>query len=67
MQHQQIIDQEQLAALTGYERAGDIERVLRAQGVIPFYGRRGRLWITVSQLEAARGIAQVPANEEAPF
>ena len=62
-----ILEQEQLARLTGYSRAADIERVLRAQGVEPFYGRGGRLFVLREQFLAARGIITGPLQDEEPL
>lgn len=53
-----ILDTEALRHLTGLQRVGDIEKRLRSQGILPFHGARGRIFITRDQLNAARGIKQ---------
>lgn len=62
-----ILEQDQLAQLTGYTRAGDIERVLREQGIEPFYGRGGRLFVLREQFLAAKGIIKPSAQNEEPL
>lgn len=59
-----ILEQDQLTRLTGYTRAGDIERVLREQGIEPFYGRGGRLFVLREQFLAARGIIRPSTHDE---
>jgi hypothetical protein len=59
-----ILDHDQLAKLTGYTRAADIERVLRQQGIEPFYGRGGRLFVLREQFLAARGIIKPSTQEQ---
>lgn len=51
-----------LRELTGYERAGDVERCLTKQGVRYFIGRGGP-WTTRELINAAGGI-KAAANEE---
>lgn len=59
-----IIDTEALRRITGLKRPGDIEKRLVSQGVRPFHGARGKIFITREQLNAARGIIQDSAEEE---
>jgi hypothetical protein len=53
--HPAILTQDDLARLTGYERAAEIEADLRRQGVAVKRGKRG-LWTTVDALNAALGL-----------
>ena len=62
-----ILDQDQLASLMGYERAGDVERRLVQQGIRPIYGRPGHFFITVDQLNAVRGIFKHDSLQEEPI
>ncbi|MCW8918923.1 MAG: DUF4224 domain-containing protein [Gammaproteobacteria bacterium] len=62
-----ILEQDQLIRLTGYTRAADIERVLREQGIEPFYGRGGRLFVLREQFLAARGIIKTALLDEEPL
>ena len=39
-----IIEQEQLASATGYERPADIARCLQRQGIRVFRGKNGRVF-----------------------
>lgn len=50
MQNPNVLDQDQLMALMGYQRPGDVERKLIEQGVQPIYGRPGRFFITLPML-----------------
>ena len=47
----EILDQDDLMQLMGYERAGDVERKLIKQGIKPIYGRSGRFFLTYRMLE----------------
>lgn len=53
----QVLDAETLKQLTGYNRASDVERCLRSQGVRYFRGRNGP-WTTLDLLNAAGGLLQ---------
>jgi hypothetical protein len=55
-----FLNTEGLKELTGYERAGDIERCLREQGIHTFWGKDGP-WTTRELINAAAGLK--PGNE----
>ncbi len=55
--HPAILTQDDLARLTGYERAAEIEADLKRQGVAVKRGKRG-LWTTVDALNAALGLRE---------
>lgn len=55
-----VLDFEALRALTRYQRAGDVERCLRQQGIRVFYARDG-VWTTLELINAAGGL-QPAAN-----
>lgn len=59
-----VLDQDQLGALMGYERAGDVERKLIAQGIRPIYGKPGHFFVTLDQLTAAGGTMKGPAESQ---
>jgi len=48
-----------LAEITGYTRAGDVERCLREQGIKVFRGKGGAPWTTLALVNAAGGIQAV--------
>lgn len=50
----QILDQDQAAALLGYESAKAAATALERQGIRPVYGRRGRWFIALAQIVAAQ-------------
>lgn len=50
-----LIDTEQLKAVTGYTRPGDIERCLRKNGIVFCMGRNGP-FTTIDALNTAMGI-----------
>lgn len=52
---------EDLKQLTGYERAGDVERCLAQQGVRFFWGKQGP-WTTRELINAAGGLK--PASND---
>jgi hypothetical protein len=52
-----ILDQDQLAKLTGYIRPSDIERCLIKQGIRPIYGKAGHFFVTKEMINATRGIS----------
>lgn len=53
-----------LQQLTGYKRAGDVERCLKDQGIVFFWGRSGP-WTTLHHLNfpGGQGYSQ-PPNEK---
>lgn len=51
-----LVSFDMLSAVTGYERAGDITRSLRQQGIRFFYGKGGLPWTTIDLINAAGGI-----------
>lgn len=55
-----ILGIEELKAITGFKRAGDIERCLREQGIHAFWGKDG-VWTTRELVNAAAGLK--PGNE----
>jgi hypothetical protein len=59
-----ILTTADLLAATGYKRAGDMARELRAQGIKLFEGKDGP-WTTIELVNAAGGILPGPANAEA--
>ena len=50
-----VLSTDALKDITGYERAGDVERCLKKQGIRIFYGRNGP-WTTLDLINAAGGI-----------
>ena len=60
--HPAAIQSDALRALTGYQRAADIERWCDRHGVRYFRGRAGP-WTTIDALNAALGIAATPAEK----
>jgi hypothetical protein len=57
----------QLCEITGYERSGDVERCLRAQGIRMFKGKGGVPWTTIDLINAAGGLLHnASANEPYP-
>ena len=59
-----ILTHEQLTLLTGYGRAGDLRRVLGAQGIRCFYGKGGRIWTTIDLVNAAAGLLPSGSTSE---
>lgn len=56
MANPNVISAEELKALTGYDRDGDVIRWLQGSGVEPFT-RNGKLvMVTIQQLNAAKGV-----------
>lgn len=55
---------EQLSLLTGYERLGDLKRVLNAQGIRYFWGKGGRIWTTIDLVNAAAGLLPSGSTSE---
>lgn len=62
-----ILNQDQLAAIMGYERVGDVEKKLIEQGIRPIYGKPGHFFVTVDMLNAARGVGVQSANSDDVF
>lgn len=58
-----ILTTADLKAATGYERAADIERCLRTQGVRYMRGKDGP-WTTVDLVNAASGLRQNKAEAD---
>ncbi len=59
-----VLNCDDLKAITGYQRPGDVERCLRQQGVHVFYGKSGP-WTTVALINKAGGLVQgVPSPSE---
>ncbi len=50
-----VLSCEDLKLVTGYQRAGDVERCLNEQGVKVFWGKSGP-WTTLKALHAAQGL-----------
>nr|WP_320013208.1 hypothetical protein [uncultured Desulfobulbus sp.] len=50
----EILDLEVLQRATGYKTSADIALCLSKQGIKYVQGKRGRLWTTVSAVDAAR-------------
>lgn len=59
---QPILTTADLQAVTGYQRASDIERCLTQQGVRFFWGKDGP-WTTLELINAAGGIRPGSSNE----
>jgi hypothetical protein len=51
-----ILGLDELRAITGYSRSGDIARCLRTQGIRFFYGRGGEPWTTTELVNLAGGL-----------
>lgn len=62
--NERIITHEQLVEIYHYERPGDLERAMRAEGVVPFHGKGGTLFAFVDQFLAARGILDKNDNDK---
>lgn len=56
-----IVTPAELKAATGYERASDIEKCLRKNGVRFLYGKTG-IYTTIDALNAAMGITKVKTD-----
>lgn len=59
--HPAALDQDALAALTGYQRAADIEMELTRLGIRFFRGRRG-IWTTLDAANRALWVGTAPAD-----
>lgn len=55
MTNQNVLKFDDLKELTGYERAGDVERILKESGIRYFPSRKG-CWTTLALVNAAGGI-----------
>lgn len=55
MTNQNVITFEDLKIVTGYERAGDVEKCLQRDGIRYFTNRKG-VWTTLALVNAAGGI-----------
>lgn len=53
-----------LLRVTGYQRAADVERCLRAQKVQFFWGKDGP-WTTIALVNAAGGLKPPASNDSA--
>lgn len=65
MSLQNVLDCDELKAITGYQRPADAARCLREQGVVVFNGRRGP-WTTIDLINRAGGIEDAPGKELSP-
>lgn len=65
MSLQNVINSDELKAITGYQRPADAARCLREQGVVVFNGRRGP-WTTIDLINKAGGIETAPGKELSP-
>ncbi|SDK70709.1 DUF4224 domain-containing protein [Billgrantia gudaonensis] len=63
MSNSAVLSCEDLKAITGYRRAGDVARCLREQGVRVFHGRTGP-WTTVDLINQAGGLEPRTDTEE---
>lgn len=55
-----ILTCDDLMRATGFERVGDMRRVLDQAGIRYFFGRGGTVWTTMDLVNAAGGL--VPTN-----
>lgn len=58
-----ILDLEALQAVTGYKNAVDIALCLSRQGIKYVVGKRGRIWTTITAVNAAMGITEPQPRE----
>lgn len=56
MANPSVLTCDDLRAITGYQKAADIERCLTAQGIKVFRGRMGRPWTTIELINQAGGL-----------
>lgn len=63
MANANVLSCEDLRAITGYQRAADIERCLVDQGVKVFRGRLGP-WTTIDLVNQAGGLRQTADNDD---
>ena len=59
----QVLTTTDLKQVTGYKRAGDIERCLQKQKIKFFYGKDG-VWTTIDLINAAGGILPEQEDEQ---
>lgn len=62
-----ILTFEHLRAITKLERAGDVTRCLRNQGIAVFYGKGGEPWTTLDLINHAGGIALGKSANDEPY
>jgi hypothetical protein len=60
----EILDTEDLLRITKLTKPGDAERVLTAQGIKVFRGRRGCIWTTLDLINQAGGIKTAAPNDD---
>ncbi|GHC19194.1 DUF4224 domain-containing protein [Aidingimonas halophila] len=58
-----VLSCDELRAITGYQRAADIERCLVEQGVTVFRGRLGP-WTTIDLINQAGGLKPHAQNDD---
>ena len=63
MSNVNVLSCEDLRAITGYQRAADIERCLAEQGVKTFRGRCGP-WTTIDLINQAGGLTPHAENDD---
>lgn len=63
MANANVLSCEDLRAITGYQRAADIERCLADQGVKVFRGRLGP-WTTIDLVNQAGGLTTRAQNDD---
>lgn len=62
MANSSVLSCDELRAITGYQRAADIERCLVEQGVTVFRGRLGP-WTTLDLINKAGGLTPQAQND----
>jgi hypothetical protein len=60
-----LVPFEELCSITGLERAGDVVRNLRKQGITVFIGKAGKPWTTIDLINQAGGRVVVTGSAEA--
>jgi uncharacterized phosphosugar-binding protein len=65
MSHPSVLSCDDLKAITGYQRAGDVSRCLRDQGVHVFEGRHGP-WTTIELINQAGGLVSGGGEKASP-
>jgi hypothetical protein len=61
-----IVESEDLYAILKLERAGDVVRCLRKQGIAVFIGKGGEPWTTIELINQAGGLKAANADETYP-
>lgn len=51
-----LIDQERMCKLLGCKQPAMASRLLKKEGIVPISGRNGHWFVTIDQINAARGI-----------